>query len=116
VFLLESMSHSRELESSLKNKNQSLDLMEREGEELKIWISRETLLFSEWPTALGGGWESIYSSYLKRAIGGSFHRTSLVWHQTSPIKLSSSRSRPDKSGHEHLEAGVVFLEANHKSD
>jgi hypothetical protein len=36
VFFLESMSHSRELESSLKNKNQSLDLMEREGEELKI--------------------------------------------------------------------------------
>jgi hypothetical protein len=45
VFLLELMTHSRELESSLKNKNQSLDLREREGEELKIWISREALLF-----------------------------------------------------------------------
>jgi hypothetical protein len=45
VLLLESMAHSREIESSLKNKNQSLDLREREGEELKIWISRECLLF-----------------------------------------------------------------------
>jgi hypothetical protein len=51
VFLLESMTHSRELESSLKNKNQSLDLREREEEELKIWISRECLLFlsGQWP-------------------------------------------------------------------
>jgi hypothetical protein len=45
VLLLESMAHSRELESSLKNKNQNLDLREREGDELKIWISRESLLF-----------------------------------------------------------------------
>jgi hypothetical protein len=30
------MAHSKELKSSLKNKNQSLDLKEREGEELKI--------------------------------------------------------------------------------
>jgi hypothetical protein len=41
------MAQSRKLESFLKNKNQSLDLREREGEELKIWISRECLLFSE---------------------------------------------------------------------
>jgi hypothetical protein len=47
VLLLESMAQSRKLESFLKNKNQSLDLREREGEELKIWISRECLLFSE---------------------------------------------------------------------
>jgi hypothetical protein len=30
VLLLESMAHSRELESSLRDKNQSLDLRERE--------------------------------------------------------------------------------------
>jgi hypothetical protein len=45
VLLLKSMTYSRELESSLKNKNQSLNLREREGEELKIWIVRESLLF-----------------------------------------------------------------------
>jgi hypothetical protein len=45
VLLLKSMAHSKELKSSLKNKNQSLDLREREGDELKIWISREALLF-----------------------------------------------------------------------
>jgi hypothetical protein len=32
VLLLESMTHSRELESSLRDKNQSLDLREREKE------------------------------------------------------------------------------------
>jgi hypothetical protein len=32
VLLLESMAHSRELESSLRDKNQSLDLREREKE------------------------------------------------------------------------------------
>jgi hypothetical protein len=45
VILVESMAHSRELESSLKNKNESLDLRAGEGEELKIWISRECFLF-----------------------------------------------------------------------
>jgi hypothetical protein len=45
VLLLKSVEHSRELESSLKNKNQCLDLREREEEELKIWIPMKALLF-----------------------------------------------------------------------
>jgi hypothetical protein len=54
-------------------------------------MSWESFLFPEWPMALGGRWGSIYSPHLKRAIGGSFHRTSLV-------ELSGSRSRLDKAG------------------
>jgi hypothetical protein len=45
VLLLESMAHSKELEFSVKNKKQTLDIREREGEELKICISRDDLLF-----------------------------------------------------------------------
>jgi CCR4-NOT transcriptional regulation complex NOT5 subunit len=43
MLLLESVSHSRKLESSLKNKNQDLDLR-GERDELKFWISRSVLL------------------------------------------------------------------------
>jgi hypothetical protein len=39
VFLLELVAYSRELKSSLKNKNQDLHFRERERGELKLWIS-----------------------------------------------------------------------------
>jgi hypothetical protein len=44
MLLLDSVSHSRKLESSLKNKNLDLDLRERERKELKFSISRSVLL------------------------------------------------------------------------
>jgi hypothetical protein len=49
VLLFESVAHSRELKSSLKNKNQDLDLRERW--ELELWISREffDFLSGQWP-------------------------------------------------------------------
>jgi hypothetical protein len=52
VLLLESVAHSRKLESSLKNKNQGLELRERE--ELKFRSQGMFLIF-EWPTTLGAG-------------------------------------------------------------
>jgi hypothetical protein len=90
VFLLKSMAHSNELESSLKNKNQSLHPREREGVELKIWISMEALLFH--PRVR---WGSIYSPHLKRVVGGSFIRLVRCGHWTSPMELSESRSGLD---------------------
>jgi hypothetical protein len=58
VFLLESMAHSRKLESSLKNKNQYLDLRERKRGAQDLDLKGD-FVFYEWPTALGGRWRSI---------------------------------------------------------
>jgi hypothetical protein len=85
--------------------------MEREEEELKIWISGEALLFlsAQGLKGVGGGLFIVLTS--KRAAGESFHRTSLVGHQTSPVKHSRSQSMPnlfgppDKSGGKPMEAG-----------
>jgi hypothetical protein len=71
--MLESVALSRELKSSLKNKNQDLNL-------------KEAFYFSKWPMTLGGRWGSIYSPHLKRAIEGIFHRT-------SPVDFSRSRCK-----------------------
>jgi hypothetical protein len=100
LLLLESVAHSRELKSSLKNKDQELNLKGA------LWVF-------EWPTALGSRWGSIYSPHLKRAIGGIFHRTSLV-------DLSGSQSQTGQVQlirlvrWEPLEAGEGSLEADHK--
>jgi hypothetical protein len=51
VLLLESVIHSRKLESSLKNKNQGLDLRERDRERSSKFGSQGVLCFSEWPIA-----------------------------------------------------------------
>jgi hypothetical protein len=105
----------RELKSSLKNKNQDLNLRERE-ESLSFWSQGSFSIF-EWPTALGGRWEYIYSPHLKRVIGRIFHRTCLVefstsrsytgqvrsirliWyhHRTSMVGFSGSRSEASRS-------------------
>jgi hypothetical protein len=55
VFLLESVAHSRKLESSLKNKNQYLDLRERKRGAQDLDLKGD-FAFYEWPTALGGRW------------------------------------------------------------
>jgi hypothetical protein len=72
VLLLKSMVHSRKLESSLKNKNQGLDLRER-GRGAQILDLNECFAFFEWLTTLRGRWRAIHSPHLKRAIGESFH-------------------------------------------
>jgi hypothetical protein len=91
VLLLESVAHSRKLESSLKNNNQGLGLRERKrgAQDLDL---KGGFAFSEWPTALGGRWGSIYNPDLKRVIGESFHQTSLVRHRTSPMEPFRSLS------------------------
>jgi hypothetical protein len=76
VLLLESLVHSRELKSSLKNKNQDLDLRKREKRAQSLDI-KEAFWFSEWPTALGGRWGLFIAPTLKRAIGELF--TEQVW-------------------------------------
>jgi hypothetical protein len=86
VLLLELTTHSRELESSLKNKNQSLDLREK-GRGAQDLDLKGSSAFSEWPTALGGRWGLFIAPHLKRVVGGSFHRT-------SPVELFGSRSGP----------------------
>jgi hypothetical protein len=45
VLLLDLVAHSREIKSSLKNKNQDLDLRERERGELKLYIQGSFLIF-----------------------------------------------------------------------
>jgi hypothetical protein len=37
---------------------------------------KESIAFSEWPTAQGGRWGSIYSPHLKESRWREFHRTS----------------------------------------
>jgi hypothetical protein len=51
----------------------------------------------EWPTTQGDRWRSIYSPHLKRAIGGIFHRTSLVDLFGSRCKFLEADLIPDKS-------------------
>jgi hypothetical protein len=93
--LLESMAHSRDLKSSLKNKNQDLDLRERE--ESSSFGSQG--IFSSFWVAYDprGSWGYIYSPYLKRAIGGIFHWTSLVVLSGSQCKSLKASLRPDLS-------------------
>jgi hypothetical protein len=90
VLLLESMAHSRKFKSSLKNKNQNLDLRER-GRGTQILDLNECFYF--------------LSGHPKRAVGESFHQTSPMAHITSPAKLSRSWSRPEES-----------LEVSHRPD
>jgi hypothetical protein len=60
---------------------------------------------------------SIYSPQLKKGHWESFHRTSPMGHQTSPVKFSGSWSGSDlsgpldKSGEKPLEAGRGALKA-----
>jgi hypothetical protein len=102
---------------------------------IKTWIlgrerssnfgSQGVFCFSEWPTTQVGRWGAIYSPHLERAVGESFHRTSLLGHWTSSVKLSRSWSGtklvwttrlvwcgPDKSDGRPLEASVEALEAS----
>jgi hypothetical protein len=74
VLLLESVAHSRELTSYVKNKNQDLNLRERG--ECSSFGSQRSFSFFEWPTTLGVRWGSIYIPHLKRAVGGIVHWTS----------------------------------------
>jgi hypothetical protein len=69
VLLLESVAHSRELKSSLKDKNQDLDLTERGRGELKLWISKSAFDFlsGKQPYGVGGGLFIIYTS--KESLG-----------------------------------------------
>jgi hypothetical protein len=68
-----------------------------EREKLKLWISRRVFAFLSGPTTQGGGGCLFIVPTSKRVIGESFHRTSLVRHRTSLVKLSGSRSRPNLS-------------------
>jgi hypothetical protein len=80
VLLLESSGSLKvELESSLKNKFKAW-ILGREEEDLKIWISREALLFMSGQQLKGvcGGLFIVPTS--KRVVGKSFHRTSPVGH------------------------------------
>jgi hypothetical protein len=80
-----------ELKSSLKNKNQVWILVrERRARALDL---KGVFQFSEWPTALGGRWGSIYSPHLKRAVGRTFHQTSSV---RPPDKSGGSLWKPVK--------------------
>jgi hypothetical protein len=72
MLLLESVSHSRNLESSLKNKNQGLNFRKRERERSSNFGSQCVICFFEWPTAQGGRWGSIYSPHLKKSHWGEF--------------------------------------------
>jgi hypothetical protein len=83
--------HSRELKSSLKNKNQDWNLSER-GEGAQALDPNEAFRFSEWPPALGDRWGSIHSPHLKKSRWGIFHRTSPVDLSRNRQKLSRSRS------------------------
>jgi hypothetical protein len=84
VLLLESLSHSREIKSSLKNKNQDLDLRER-GERAQALDLKKAFWFSQWPTTIGSRWGSIYNPHLKKSRWEAFH-----W--SSPVRP------PNKSG------------------
>jgi hypothetical protein len=115
VILLESVAHSRKLESSLKNNNQGLGLRERKrgAQDLDL---KGGFAFSEWPTALGGRWGSIYNPHLKRVNGRVFTR--LVWWDTRQVRWNPLEAGlgSDKSGETFLEVGPEPLEAGLGSD
>jgi hypothetical protein len=106
------VAHSRELKSSLKNKNQDGSLRER-GESSSfgsqesfscIWVAN-----NPW-----GRWGSIYSPHLKKSHWGIFH-----W--ISPVDLSGSWCKsleagliPDKSGPTTGEVRWGSLEAGRR--
>jgi hypothetical protein len=75
------VAHSRELVSSLKNKDSMLGSY---GERERT----QTLDFKESFAFLSG-------QQLKGVGGGEFHQTSLMRHRTSSVKLSGSQSWPD---------------------
>jgi hypothetical protein len=56
----------------------NVDVLEREGKELKLWISKSILIFLSGLDLKRGRWGSIYSPHLKRVVRGIFHRASPV--------------------------------------
>jgi hypothetical protein len=81
MLLLDSVSHSRKLESSLKNKNLDLDLRERERG-AQIFDLKESFAYmsAQQPMGVGGGLFILPTS--KRVIG---ERTGLVqWNSLEP--------------------------------
>jgi hypothetical protein len=105
------VAHSRELKSSLKDKNQELNLRKREGSSRNGSQGSFSLLLSgQQPKGVGGG--LFIAPTPKRAVGELF--TGLVqWtaleadlNRTSPVKWLETRkkqfwnlvSTPDKSG------------------
>jgi hypothetical protein len=80
------MEHSRELKSSLKDKNQELNLRKRGGSS-RNGSQGSFFTFAKWPTTQGGRWESIYSPHPKKSHWGAFHRTCPV----SPLDKSGGR-------------------------
>jgi hypothetical protein len=92
MLLLESVAHSRELESSLKNKNLDLDLREREGGAQTLDLKGcFDFLSGQQPKGLGGGLFVVSTS--KELLGRIFTRLVQWGHQTSLLELSRSQSR-----------------------
>jgi hypothetical protein len=69
VLLLETVAHSRKLKSSLKNKNQGLELRERGAQ---IWISRWVFDFISGQQPYGIGERLFIVTTSKRVVGRVF--------------------------------------------